>query len=125
MAVEASDHDLEKEYWGYQVFISSSLCDFLTMQVKKKLILLTSRNGKNLKENESSFKDLLISYNNNLLIVYGSPNKDLNEICKHLTDVIGNRSAMYVNLFSEQQTGSIRLEEAILGSLSIVNYILK
>lgn len=125
IAVEASNNDLDKEYWGYQVSISPSLFELLDMHLNKKFILLTSRKGKNLKDNESNFKNLLKNYNNNLLVVYGSPKKDLNEICKNIHMIVKNNSGMYANMFSGQYTETIRLEEAILGSLSIVNYILK
>ncbi|MDR4510970.1 MAG: RNA methyltransferase [Nitrososphaeraceae archaeon] len=125
IAQEASEKDLKKKYWGYQVYVCNSLYDFLKKQINKKCILLTSREGKNLKEVESDFKKLLNYYNNNLLVVYGSPKKDLNEICTNISKVVDINSGMYLNLFSEQHTKTIRLEEAILGSLSILNYILK
>lgn len=124
-AQEASEKDLKKKYWGYQVHVCQSLFDFLKKQINKKCILLTSREGKNLKEVESNFKKLLNHYNNNLLVVYGSPKKDINEICTNISKIVDNNSGFYVNLFSEQHTKTIRLEEAMLGSLSILNYILK
>jgi len=125
VAQEATEKDLKKKYWGYQVYVCESLYYFLKRQINKKCILLTSREGKNLKEVESDFKKLLNYYNNNLLIVYGSPKKDLNEICTNISKIVDINSGMYLNLFSEQRTKTIRLEEAILGSLSILNYILK
>jgi methyltransferase len=123
-AVQAFEKDLENIFWGYKVSIVPSLDHIFRQEDKNTLILLTSRKGGRFKDNEARFKELITHYDN-LLIVFGSPTKGLDEIYPNIEQLATRKSCIYSNLFPNQHTETIRLEEAVLGSLSILNYLLK
>ena len=54
------------------------------------------------------------------LVVFGSPEKGINEILGNNIRKIQNVKTL--NFFPNQATETIRLEEAILGTLSILNF---
>src|SRR5574339_116806 len=123
-AVQAFKKDLENIYWGYKVSIVPSLDHIFRQEDKNTFILLTSRKGGRFKDNEARFKEFITHYDN-LLIVFGSPTKGLDEIYPNIEQLATRKSCFYSNLFPNQHTETIRLEEAVLGSLSILNYLLK
>lgn len=123
-AVHALKKDLENIYWGYKVSIVPSLDHIFRQEDKNTFIILTSRKGIRFKDNETRFKELITHYDN-LLIVFGSPTKGLDELYPNIEHLATRKSCIYSNLFPHQHTETIRLEEAVLGSLSILNYILK
>ena len=110
---EISDESIS-EYWGYKVKERGSL--FSLMSSWQGNIILTSRKGKTITnsivKNYSKSKDPL-------LLVFGSPTKGIHEI-------LGGRikqtqNAKILNFFPSQATETIRLEEAILGTLTVLN----
>lgn len=123
-AVRAFKKDLENIYWGYKVSIVPSLDHIFRQEDKNTFIILTSRKGGRFKDNEARFKEFITHYDN-LLIVFGSPTKGLDEIYPNIEQLATRKSCFYSNLFPNQHTETIRLEEAVLGSLSILNYLLK
>src|SRR5574339_60234 len=123
-AVRAFKKDLENIYWGYKVSIVPSLDHIFRLEDKDTFIILTSRKGGRFKDNEARFKEFITHYDN-LLIVFGSPTKGLDEIYPNIEQLATRKSCIYSNLFPNQHTETIRLEEAVLGSLSILNYLLK
>jgi len=123
-AVQAFKKDLENIYWGYKVSIVPSLDHIFRLEDKNTFIILTSRKGGRFKDNEARFKEFITHYDN-LLIVFGSPTKGLDEIYPNIEQLATRKYCFYSNLFPNQHTETIRLEEAVLGSLSILNYLLK
>ena len=103
-----------QEYWGYIAKERTNLGDFLgTWQGK---IILTSRKGKPVKNSQVK------EYNNSkepILIVFGSIEKGIYEILGNKLKKLQN--AKVLNFFPHQATETVRLEEAILGTLSILN----
>ena len=69
---------------------------------------------------ESQFKESITKFEN-LLIVFGSPNRGIKEI---FINYYNTKNSMYVNIFPNQKTQTIRLEEAILGTLTLFNHFL-
>jgi predicted SPOUT superfamily RNA methylase MTH1 len=55
-----------------------------------------------------------------VVVIFGSPRKDVGEIVNKIDSNIVN-SSLSVNMFPLQSTNSVRLEEALLGSLAIIN----
>ncbi|MGB8934008.1 MAG: RNA methyltransferase [Candidatus Nitrosopolaris sp.] len=117
---EASQYDI-KEYWGYEVQEVNNLSKLLESALNTQ-ILITSRKGSYLKDKEPQILAGLKAFRN-FLIVFGTPKKGVDEML-----ALEGRSIdayKYVhNMFPFQATKTIRLEEAILGSLSILNHIL-
>jgi predicted SPOUT superfamily RNA methylase MTH1 len=103
-----------QEYWGYIVKERTVLGDFLSTWKDK--IILTSRKGKPIKNSQ------IKEYNNSkesILIVFGSIEKGIYEILGSKLKKMQN--AKVINFFPHQATETVRLEEAILGTLSILN----
>lgn len=104
------------EYWGYNVKERTGLFQFLNSWKGK--IIITSRKGQTL--NDSTIKKMVET--GPVLLVYGSPEKGVHEILGGSSNKIQNLRSF--NFFNDQATETVRLEEAIIGSLSIMNHIL-
>jgi predicted SPOUT superfamily RNA methylase MTH1 len=59
-----------------------------------------------------------------LLIIFGSPKFGLRKIMESENKQISPRD-YFLNMFPQQGTQTVRLEEAILGTLSIINNYLR
>jgi predicted SPOUT superfamily RNA methylase MTH1 len=117
---EASEYDI-KEYWGYEVQEAFNLSGLLE-STSNAQILITSKKGNYLKHKEPKILECLKSFRN-FLIVFGTPKKGVEEILAGEGRSI-DAYEYVLNMFPFQATKTVRLEEAILGSLSILNHIL-
>ena len=118
---EATDYDIKDNYWGYEIQETNSLNKLLE-STSNTQIIITSKNGGYVKDNEAKILARLKSFRN-LLIVFGTPKKGVDEMLA----AEGRRIDAYefeLNMFPFQGTKTIRLEEAILGSLAIFNHFL-
>ena len=120
-AQDAGEEDIRSCYWGYKVKEVHSLCE-LFKSLQNKEILITSRGGAFFKNKEDKLLQRLKS-NNNLLVIFGSPKKGVEEILNSEGMNI-NEYEFVVNMFPFQGTETVRLEEAILGTLAILNHAL-
>ncbi|MXX20341.1 MAG: hypothetical protein F4Y82_04915 [Cenarchaeum sp. SB0665_bin_23] len=99
------------QYWGYSVRERSSITSLLREWSGR--IIIAARSGKTVTKSRihSSYKD-------STLVVFGSPQRDVR-------DIAGGRlqanNMIQLNFFPHQNTRTVRLEEAILGTLSILN----
>jgi methyltransferase len=118
--IKASRRDLEKLYFGYSIVKVNSLEDFLKKLDDKTFVIFTSKKGRTFKSVEIQFKQSISNFEN-LLIVFGSPSKGIKEI---YTNYHTTKNSMYLNMFPDQKTQTIRLEEAILGTLTLFNHFL-
>jgi len=116
-ALIASDEDI-LEYWGYEVREVSSLGKFLT-GVENAEIVITSRKGSYFKNVEAKLIERS-KREQNLLIVFGAPRHGVNDILAR--DGFNIKKYIFVtNMFPNQATETVRLEEAVLGTLAILN----
>jgi predicted SPOUT superfamily RNA methylase MTH1 len=116
-AMEAADEDI-LEYWGYEVKEVPSLSKLLS-SIENAEIVITSRKGSYFKNVESKLVERSKSIQN-LLIVFGAPRYGVHDIlAKEGTNI--KRYEFIVNMFPNQATETVRLEEAILGTLAILN----
>ena len=101
-------------YWGYSIKERSNL--FSLIKEWKGLTIITSRKGK------TATKDQVTNYVNSgkpILVVFGSPEKGIHQI---LGGMMGNlQNSKTLNFFPNQATETVRLEEALLGTLSVIN----
>jgi predicted SPOUT superfamily RNA methylase MTH1 len=116
-AAKATEQDIF-DYWGYEVKEVPSLSKLLT-SVEKTAVVITSRRGSYFKNIESRFAERARNVQN-ILVVFGAP--------KHgIHDILAKEGAsikpyeFVVNMFPNQGTETVRLEEALLGSLAILN----
>ena len=82
----------------------------------KGLKILTSRKSKKIKDEDMQ---KLISSKEEILVVFGTTDKGIHEILDKKISNIQNFKAW--NFFPHQGTETVRLEEAIVGCLSIIN----
>lgn len=104
------------QYWGYDVKEASSLQALLSTWDSN--VILTSRKGKTVHKGQKYFDEIAKS---KILLVFGSPKKGIHEI---LGNNLSNlRQSQILNTFPDQATETIRLEEAILGTLAVLNIL--
>jgi methyltransferase len=118
--IKVSGRDLENHYLGYSIVKVNSLEDFLKKLDEKTFVIFTSKKGKIFKSVEFQFKQSINKFEK-LLIVFGSPSKGIKEIYPNYHTT---KNSMYLNMFPDQKTQTIRLEEAILGTLTLFNHFL-
>jgi methyltransferase len=113
--------DIKENYWGYEVEKSSGIHELMESAVNT-LIIVTSKQGHSLKHGENQLSKCIHSFTN-LLIVFGAPRRSVEEILASEGRGL-DPDLVTLNMFPSQGTKTVRLEEAILGSLAIFNYFL-
>lgn len=118
-AIEASEEDIF-EYWGYEVKEVPSLGKLLLASAENTEVVITSRKGSYFKNVEAKLIERAKNAQN-ILVVFGAP--------KHgVHDILAKEGAsikpyeFVVNMFPNQGTETVRLEEAVLGTLAILNH---
>jgi predicted SPOUT superfamily RNA methylase MTH1 len=120
-AVQAIEEDIF-DYWGYEVKEVPSISKLLT-SVEKTDIIITSRKGRHFKNIEGQIAEHAKSVQN-ILVAFGSPKYGLHEILAKEGASIKPYQYL-VNMFPNQGTETVRLEEAVLGALAILNSALQ
>ena len=110
---EISKDDV-KDYWGYKVKERGNL--FSTLSSWPGKIILTSKKGKIFTTSDAV---KFIKSSDSILLVFGTTNKGIHEILG--ADIKKIQNSKIFNFFPNQATQTVRLEEAILGTLSIIN----
>ena len=116
LAVKEISRDDIKDYWGYNVKERTNLLSILSTWNGK--IILTSKKGKNFSKFDAK---KMTESNEPTLVVFGTTNKGVYDILGSNIKKIQN--ANIFNFFPNQGTQTVRLEEAILGTLSIINIL--
>lgn len=115
-AMEATDLDIS-EYWGYEVKEVPSAIKLLS-SIENTTTIITSRKGSFFKNNEVKLAER-IKASESVLIVFGAPRHGVHEIiAKEGSNV---KAEFVINMFPNQATETVRLEEAVLGTLAILN----
>ncbi|HKX81298.1 MAG TPA: RNA methyltransferase [Nitrososphaera sp.] len=116
-AGEAKQEDIE-DYWGYEVKEVPSISKLLA-GLENTEVIATSRKGSYFTNLDQKIKERsrLVQ---NILVVFGAPKHGLHEL---VAKEGGNMKPFefVVNTFPNQGTETVRLEEAILGTLAILN----
>jgi predicted SPOUT superfamily RNA methylase MTH1 len=118
---EANEKHVGEEYWGYDVKITSNLAHLLSTAQNTE-ILITYREGEFFKMKERELVERM-TFSRNLLVVFGSPKKGVDEMLADESSTI-RLYDFAVNMFPFQGTATVRLEEALFGTLAILNYVL-
>jgi methyltransferase len=101
-------------YWGYTVKERANL--FSILSEWKGNIIITSKKGKTV-SNEQLSK--YTKSDEPTLVVFGSPERGVHEIIGGRMNKVQNAKSL--NFFPNQATETVRLEEALLGTLAILN----
>jgi methyltransferase len=110
------------DYWGYEVKEVPSISKLLA-SVEKTAIIITSRKGRYFRNIEAGLVERIKNVQS-ILVAFGAPKHGLHEIL----DKEGASIRPYehvVNMFPNQGTETVRLEEAVLGTLAILNSTLQ
>lgn len=114
LSVKEIDKAEVQSYWGYSVKERANL--FSILAEWKGNIIITSRKGK------TATKEQIAKYvksDQPTLVVFGSPEKGVHEIIGGKMKNVQNAKSL--NFFPNQATETVRLEEALLGTLAIIN----
>jgi len=115
-SIKQISRDEIKQYWGYEVRETSNLNNLLSTW--NSFIMFTSRKGKPIHKAQKYFEEIS---NSEVLVVFGSPKRGVHEI---LDKKLGNMpKSQILNFFPNQATETVRLEEALLGTLAILNIL--
>jgi predicted SPOUT superfamily RNA methylase MTH1 len=101
-------------YWGFEIKERANL--FSLISEWKGLTIITSKKGKTATIEQIS---KYTSSTDPVLIVFGSPEKGIHQILGGKMSKLQNSKTL--NFFPNQATETVRLEEALLGTLSIIN----
>ena len=116
-AREVDGRDGIGAYWGYAVRERASLFSLVSeWSAAGGEIIITSRRGR------AVTADLMARYARSdrpALVAFGSPERGVHEILAGRTK--GLQNARSVNFFPNQATQTVRLEEALLGALTVIN----
>lgn len=116
-AIEATEDDIF-EYWGYVVKEVPSLGKLLA-SAENAEVVITSRKGSYFKNLESKLAERSKNAQN-ILVVFGAPKHGVHDIlAKEGTNA--KQYEFVINMFPNQGTETVRLEEAVLGTLAILN----
>jgi predicted SPOUT superfamily RNA methylase MTH1 len=119
-AIEATEEDIF-DYWGYEVKEVPSLGKLLS-SMENAEVIITSRKGSHFKNVEARLAERAKAAKN-ILVVFGAPKHGVHDIlAKEGTNA--KQQDFVVNMFPSQATETVRLEEAVLGSLAILRNFL-
>lgn len=114
LSVKDIDKSEVPSYWGYSVKERANL--FSILSEWKGRIIITSRKGKSVTSEQLS---KYTKSDEPTLVVFGSPEKGVHEIIGGRMNKVQNAKSL--NFFPNQATETVRLEEALLGTLAIIN----
>jgi hypothetical protein len=114
ITVKEITKDEINDYWSYNVRHGGDL--FSVLSNWSGLKILTSRKAKQF--NQSHIEELK-KMDTPVLVVFGSTNKGIHDILG--TKINNLQNSKTINFFPNQGTETVRIEEAILGCLSILN----
>ena len=105
-------------YWSYNVRKSGNL--FSVLSDWSGIIILTSRKGKQL--NQHGNLQHLKETGKPILVVFGSTDKGIHDMLGNKINNLQNSKS--INFFPNQGTETVRIEEAVLGCLSVINALI-
>jgi len=110
-------------YWGYEIRRAPSLTRFLK-SANFELTILTSRLGERVDKIWKEFCERCVA-SPRILVCFGSPEAGIDKMLKQDKAKVLDFPVLHVNTFPGQNVETVRLEEAILGSLSILNLAIR
>lgn len=107
------------EYWGYEVQRVSSLVDTLKMSKNMTRIIL-SRHAPPFDRLENEIEST-VANTKSVLVVFGGPHRGVRELLPDQKDLIKEHTDFLVNIIPDQGTETVRLEEALIAGLALLN----
>ncbi len=119
--VYPADREDVGDYWGYEVFKLDDLSQILSKE-SADYCVGTSRYGQNLYEVVDRIKT---DSGNTVMVAFGGPYQGLFEICDRQGVNADNLFDVMVNTIPNQGTETVRAEEALIGTLAVLNILLR
>lgn len=118
------DKDEVGTYWGYEVTVSKTPFGGTVKTRVFDLVIATSRLGRDFAEVASKLKDRWMKSERSL-IAFGAPTQGLYEIAEKEGIELESIADYVINTIPDQGTETVRTEEAIYTTLSIMNVLEK
>jgi len=118
LQVKLANKDQIPLYWGYQTHISGTLGETLKAQSK---VIATSRCGEVV--DVKMLSQLREAMKGEISIAFGSPNRGLDTILGEEGLLLSDLADHIINTIPNQGTNTVRIEEAILATLAMLNII--
>jgi predicted SPOUT superfamily RNA methylase MTH1 len=118
--VQAANRDDVPQYWGYKVRVEKRSFGQLMFDRDFDLKIATAKIGDNFIDVANKINSKWRS-SQNILVAFGAPTRGLHEIAEDEGLKLGSISDFVVNMVPNQGTVTVRTEEALLGSLAILN----
>ncbi len=121
--VKQVDPKDKKIYWKFDIKKFTSMKKMVEYaRTTHSLIIGATKKGINITQIDNILKESLHT-SNKVLIIFGGPYEDIDEIAKRENLDITTVCKYLVNTVPHQGVESIRTEEAIIATLSILNYL--
>jgi predicted SPOUT superfamily RNA methylase MTH1 len=117
----ANSGDMET-YWGYKVTVSNAPFGQFLKPSQFDLVIATSRKGRGIAEVMNELANRLKTAQR-VLTAFGAPSQGLHEIVAREQVKLDDTVDYVVNMIPAQATETVRTEEAVFASLSIVNVL--
>jgi len=118
--VELASRDEAPEYWGYTVTVERRSLKEVANKKRFDLIIATSKNGMPINETTDKISEKW-KLARTILVVFGAPTRGLYEITEDEGFSLDNIADFVVNTIPRQGTATVRTEEALIASLSVLN----
>ena len=121
---EVTDSTQIPHYWIYNVSIINNFALLIKkLHNSNNLIVSTSRYGDDIRKIIGGFQEAL-SNSKNVVLILGSPKEGLKEIFKRFGLDLVQDSDYVVNFIPLQGVKTVRTEEALISTLSIINLLI-
>ena len=119
-----ADSKAIRTYWGYKVTVSKAPFGQFVKTERFDLVLATSIRGRQIKEVMSDLANRF-GISHKILTAFGAPSQGLYEIAAREQIQLDDIADFVVNTIPNQATETVRTEEAVYASLSILNTLSK
>jgi predicted SPOUT superfamily RNA methylase MTH1 len=120
-AVPAERNEIET-YWGYRVTISKQPFVRMVETESFDLVIATSRLGTEFTRISDGLKEKMKRFGR-VLVAFGAPNQGLHEIAEREGVKLDSIADYVINTIPNQATETVRTEEAIYATLSLLNVL--
>jgi predicted SPOUT superfamily RNA methylase MTH1 len=120
-AVAAEKNEIE-DYWGYRVTVSKEPFVKMVKSSPFDLVIATSKQGKDFAKISEGLKEKMEG-SERVLIAFGAPTQGLYEIAEREGVKLDTIADYVINTIPNQATETVRTEEAIYATLSLVNVL--
>jgi len=117
---ELADHKQIKTYWGYKTSVSDVPFAQLLKKRQFDLVVATSKKGKPATSIIDALRERWRN-SRNTLVAFGAPTQGLYEIAAREHAKLDDLAHFVVNTIPNQATETVRTEEAVYATLSILN----